>query len=47
MVVGKKMSSVWVTSIALLLLWLTAQCGQGAGGAQLQEQDGTRSEQEE
>ena len=47
MVVGKRMSSVWVTSIALLLLWLTAQCGQGAGGAQLQEQEGTRSELEE
>ena len=44
MVVGKRMSSVWVTSIALLLLLSTAQCGQGTGGAQLQEQEGTRSE---
>ncbi len=44
MVVGKRMSSVWVTSIALLLVWSTAQCGQGTGGAQLQEQEGTRSE---
>ena len=47
MVVGKMRSSVWVISIALLLLCFTAQCGQGAGGAQLQEQDGTRSELEE
>ena len=44
MVVGKRMSSVWVTSIALILLWSTAQCGQGTGGAPLQEQEGTRSE---
>ena len=47
MVVGKRMSSFWVASIALLLLCLTAQCGQGAGGAQLQEPEGTGSEQEE
>ena len=44
MVVGKMMSSVRVISLALLLLGLTAQCGQGAGGRQLPEQEGTRSE---
>ena len=45
MVVGKMMSSVWVVSIALLLL--AARCGQGVGSAQLQEQEGTGSELEE
>ena len=47
MVVGKMRSSVWVIAIALLLLGSTARCGQGAGGAQLQEQDGTGGELEE
>ena len=46
MVVGKMRSSVWVIAIALLLLGSTARCGQGAEGAQLQEQDGTGGELE-
>ena len=44
-VVERMMSSVWVISIALLLL--TARCGQGVESAQLQEPEGTGIELEE